>query len=122
MPSIGIGVLGIAIAYIFYKKESELPDKTVSVLSGIYLSAYKKFYIDELYIFITKKIIFNLISNPVAWFDRNIVDGFMNALAWATNFISNSIKEFQSGQLQKYAFVFLSGVILLLLAFVYILN
>ena len=56
------------------------------------------------------------------WFDRNIVDGFMNALAGTTNFISNSIKEFQSGQLQEYAFVFMSGVILLLLAFLYILN
>jgi NADH-quinone oxidoreductase subunit L len=122
LASIGIGVLGIAIAYVFYKKESELPDKAVAVLSGIYRSAYNKFYIDELYIFITKRIIFKLISSPVAWFDRNIVDGFMNALAAATDFISNSIKEFQSGQLQKYAFVFLSGVILLLLTFVYILN
>jgi len=121
LPSIGIGLLGIAIAYIFYKKESELPDKTVAVLSGIYRSVHNKFYIDELYIFITKKIIFNLISRPLIWFDRNIVDGFMNALAGATNFVSNSIKEFQSGQLQEYAFVFMSGVILLLLVFLYIL-
>ncbi len=121
LPSIGIGLLGIAIAYIFYKKESELPDKTVAVLSGIYRSVHNKFYIDELYIFITKKIIFNLISRPLIWFDRNIVDGFINALAGATNFVSNSIKEFQSGQLQEYAFVFMSGVILLLLVFLYIL-
>ena len=98
LSSIGIAVLGIAVAYIFYKKESELPDKAVAVLSGVYRGVHKKFYIDELYIFIAKKIIFNLISRPLMWFDRNIVDGFMNALAGATNFISNSIKEFQSPQ------------------------
>jgi NADH-quinone oxidoreductase subunit L len=46
------------------------------------------FYIDELYLFITKKIVFNLIGRPAAWIDRNIVDGFMNLLASITQEIS----------------------------------
>jgi NADH-quinone oxidoreductase subunit L len=40
-----------------------------------YKTAYRKFYIDEIYLFITKKIIFNLVGRPAAWIDRNIVDG-----------------------------------------------
>ena len=35
----------------------------------------------KLYLFVTKKIIFRYISAPVAWFDRHIVDGTMNAIA-----------------------------------------
>ena len=41
---------------------------------------YNKFYIDEIYMFVTKKIIFNGISQSIAWFDRHIVDGTMTAL------------------------------------------
>ena len=37
---------------------------------------------DEVYLFRNKKdTSFNYISRPVAWFDRHIVDGFMNLIA-----------------------------------------
>jgi NADH-quinone oxidoreductase subunit L len=75
---------------------------------------------DELYLFVTKKIIFRYISQPVAWFDRHIVDGTMNGIAWATNSTSVSIKGLQSGQLQKYGFVFISGILILVLVFIYL--
>ncbi len=75
---------------------------------------------DEIYLFVTKKIIFRYISEPVAWFDRHIVDGTMNAIATVTQETSFRIRNFQSGQLQKYAFVFISGVILLVLLIVYL--
>jgi len=74
---------------------------------------------DEFYVFVTKKIIFKRISEPIAWFDRHIVDGSINGIAWVTNTISEQIKGFQSGQLQKYGFVFISGVIILTFTFVY---
>jgi NADH-quinone oxidoreductase subunit L len=75
---------------------------------------------DELYLFITKKIIFNHISRPIAWFDRHIVDGTMNGVAFITNEASERIKKFQSGQLQQYALVFVSGAVLLALLFIYL--
>ena len=52
--------------------------KWLNALGGLYKAAYRKFYIDEIYLFITQKIIFNLIGRPAAWIDRNIVDGMMN--------------------------------------------
>lgn len=119
ITSVAAALVGISIAWAFYKKESNLPTTIAAQLGGLYTTALKKFYIDELYIFITKSIIFNLISKPIAWFDRNVVDGFMNMLAWVTNRVSEEIKELQSGQLQKYAFIFLSGVLIILLTFIY---
>jgi NADH-quinone oxidoreductase subunit L len=119
IPSILIGILGILVAMWFYKKENGIPDKLSASLKHTYRLSYNKFYIDEIYFFVTKKIIFNNISRPVAWFDRHIVDGTMNGVSIVTNFASEQIKGFQSGQLQKYGFVFVSGVIFLVFVFIY---
>ena len=115
--SVLFGIVGIAIAFIFYKKESDYPDKVASSLSGLYKGAYNKFYLDEVYIFITKKIIFNIFSKSIAWFDRHIIDATIDLIATIINFISEKIKTVQSGQLQQYAFLFMLGTLLL---FVYL--
>jgi NADH-quinone oxidoreductase subunit L len=120
IPSVLIGLLGIGIAYIMYKKESVISDKLASTFRYSYKWAYNKFYIDEVYLFITKKLIFRYISEPVAWFDRHIVDGTMNAIASVTQNFSLRIRDFQSGQLQQYALVFISGVIMLAILFIYL--
>jgi len=120
IPSVLIGLLGIAAAFTMYKKETEIPDKLVSTFKYGYKWAYNKFYIDEIYLFITKKIIFRYISEPVAWFDRHIVDGMMNTVALMTQVVSFRIRRFQSGQLQKYGFAFVSGAILLALFIIYL--
>jgi len=119
VPSVLIGLLGIGIAYIFYAKKSPLPDKLAATFKYTYRWAYNKFYIDEIYLFITKKIIFRYVSEPVAWFDRHIVDGTMNAIASVTQTVSFRIRGFQSGQIQKYVFVFISGIVLLALILIY---
>ncbi len=119
LPSIGIAVLGIAIAMAMYMKPSAAPEKLASRAGLLYRAAFRKFYIDEFYEFMTKRFVFNLISRPIAWFDRNVVDAGMNAVATVTNFVSVRIKGLQSGQLQQYAFVFVSGAIALGIIFIY---
>ena len=111
--------LGYGIAYIMYKKETAIPDRVAATLKYSYKWAYNKFYIDEVYLFVTKKIIFRYISTPVAWFDRHIVDGTMNSIAALTQVVSFRIRGFQSGQLQKYGFVFVSGAVALAILFIY---
>jgi NADH-quinone oxidoreductase subunit L len=120
IPSVLIGLLGIGIAFLMYRKESEIPDKLAATFKYGYKWAYNKFYMDELYLFVTKKIIFRYISEPVAWFDRHIVDGTMNAIASVTQSVSLRIRGFQSGQLQKYGFVFVTGAIILAILFIYL--
>ena len=122
VPTVTLAVIGILTAFFLYKKESTSPDKIKNSLGLIYRSAYRKFYIDEVYMFVTKKVIFNLISVPIAWFDRNVIDSSMNGIAAATNFISEKIKYLQSGQLQQYAFVMVAGMILIFLLTVYLIT
>ena len=120
IPAISVGVIGALIAMLFYKKETTLPENISKALGGFYRAAYRKFYMDELYLFITKKIIFNYVSRPIAWFDRHIVDGSMNGISFVTNEVSVRIKSFQSGQLQQYAWVFVTGAVALALVFIYL--
>ena len=89
-------------------------------MGGLYRTIRQKFYFDELYLFITKKIIFNGIAKPAAWVDKHIVDGFMNGLGWATAGISERIKALQSGSIQSYTLYFFGGIIALAAVFIYL--
>lgn len=119
IPSVLVGVIGIVIAWILYKKDKPAANKITEKLGFFHTVTFNKFYIDELYLFITKKIIFNLISKPIAWFDRHIVDGTMVGIGNGTIKISYLIKKFQSGQLQQYAFVFVAGALIFILTVLY---
>jgi NADH-quinone oxidoreductase subunit L len=115
-----LGLIGIFAAMWLYKKENDRPAKLAVSLSGFYKATYHKFYIDEVYLFITKKIIFNLIGRPAAWIDKNLVDGMVNATGNSTQTISEKIKGLQSGKVQQYAIYFLAGVIGLAVLFIYV--
>jgi NADH-quinone oxidoreductase subunit L len=117
---VAFGVMGILLALWMYKKENGKPQQVSNSLGGLYKAAYKKFYIDELYLFITKKIIFNLIGRPAAWIDRNIVDGLMNGIANTTATVSGWIKGIQSGKVQNYAIYFFGGIVALAIVFLYL--
>lgn len=114
-----IGLAGIFLAGRFYIRESSLPGKFIGATRGLYSAAYHKFYIDEIYLFVTRKIIFNLIGRPAAWFDRNVVDGLVNTTGNTTQLISDKIKGLQSGKVQQYAIYFLLGAGGLALLFIY---
>jgi NADH-quinone oxidoreductase subunit L len=105
-----------------YGKQSARPGKIASSLNSLYKAVYHKFYFDEFYLFVTKKILFNLVGRPAAWFDKNIVDGLVNLTGNTTQTISEKIKKVQSGKVQQYAIYFLVGVIGLALLFIYVLK
>jgi NADH-quinone oxidoreductase subunit L len=117
---VALGLAGILLALWMYAKASDKPAKLAASLGGLYKSAYHKFYIDELYLFITKKVLFNIVGRAAAWFDRNIVDGLVNLTGNTTVLVSEGIKKFQSGKVQQYAIIFLGGVILLAVLFIYV--
>lgn len=111
--SVIVSLVGIFIAAKMYKN----PRKVAIILPRfLYMfrnAAYRHFYVDEVYLFITKKVIFNAVSRPIAWFDRHVVDGSINGIASTTDWISIKIRKFQSGEVQWYAYVFLFGTLLI---------
>lgn len=118
---VALGLAGILTAMWLYKKQNDRPAKLMNTMGGLYKTAYNKFYIDEIYLFITKKLIFNLIGRPAAWFDKNVVDGMINFTGNATEAVSGMIKKMQSGKVQQYAIYFLAGAVGLAALFIYLL-
>jgi NADH-quinone oxidoreductase subunit L len=118
--AIGVGLVGIILAWVFYKKENDLADKWAKAFGPFYKWASDKFYFDEIYLFVTKKILFKGISAPFAWFDRNVVDGTMVEIGNKTVLTSKKIKGMQSGKVQDYAFAFIAGIVVLAIVFIYL--
>lgn len=121
ITSICVAVVAILLATWMYSREKQTAaDKLAVNFKGLYRAAYHRFYIDEIYQFVTHKIIFNCISTPIAWFDRHVVDGFMNSLAWITNATSYKIRGLQSGSIQQYTLIFLSGALIIVLILLFV--
>lgn len=108
-----IAVAAIALATVLYLKENAVPTKMADACRGLWTAAYKRFYMDELYQFITHKIIFACISRPIAWFDRRIIDGTFDLLANVTNSASYAVRKLQGGTIQGYVWVYLVGAAVL---------
>ncbi|MGZ8524732.1 MAG: NADH-quinone oxidoreductase subunit L [Chitinophagaceae bacterium] len=117
---VALGLIGIFTALWLYKKQNTRPGKLATSLNGFYKAAYNKFYVDELYLFITRKVLFNLVGRPAAWFDKTVVDGLVNFTGSTTQTIAEKIKKVQSGKVQLYAIYFLAAVIGLAFLFIYV--
>ena len=114
--SVFLALVGIVAATMMYaRKETPVADKLATTFPRLHQAAYKRFYLDEVWQFVTHKIIFRLVSRPIAWFDRRIIDGTFNLLAWSTNEAGESIRPWQSGDVRQYAVWFLTGAVALTL-------
>lgn len=121
VTSVCIAAISIVIATLMYLRAKQpFADKLANTFNGLHRVAYHRFYIDEVYQFVTHKIIFACISTPIAWFDRHVIDQFMNFTAWATNAASEEIRGWQSGNIQQYTIVFLGGALALILILLWI--
>ncbi len=119
IASVAVALTGIGVAAFLYMKQNSRPQSIIDQLKIFYTVTFRKFYIDEIYLFITHKILFQLIAQPVAWIDKNIVDGVVNGTADITAYFSRAIKKMQSGQMQLYIWFFTTGVIVLTLVVFY---
>ncbi|OGQ34804.1 MAG: hypothetical protein A3F16_02085 [Deltaproteobacteria bacterium RIFCSPHIGHO2_12_FULL_43_9] len=108
-------LIGIGIAYLFYGVRWNVVGFLTKKLSIPYMIIKRKFFIDEVYLFITKKIIFRFVAVPIAWFDRNVVDGGVNLSAWSARSMGSVLKNLQTGQVQTYGAFFINGAIAVLL-------
>lgn len=111
--SIAVAVIGIAVATVLYMKDSNKPAEIAKSMGGLYKAALHKFYLDEIWMWITQTVIFKCICKPIAWFDRHIIDATMDGIAWTTQKTSAAIKGLQSGQVQFYAWVFILGSLII---------
>ena len=111
-----IAILSICLATYIYKGEQQpIADRLYKTFPNLWRAAYKRFYQDEIWQFVTHKIIFRCVSMPIAWFDRRVIDGTFNFMAWGANEAGESIRPWQSGDVRQYVVWFLTGAVALTL-------
>ncbi len=113
---VAIGLIGIGIARRLYRRENDLPARLAARWAGFWHAASHRFYIDEAWQFVTKKIIFRGISTPIARLDKRVIDGTMDALGTGTERASRALLPAQSGKVQSYAIVFVLAVLIITVA------
>ena len=117
---LSLSTLGILIAAYFFRKPSSRIADTQKLMGGIYTTSKNKFYIDEIYLWITQRVLFPLVGKPAAWFDKNIIDGTVNGVGSFVGSIYYFIRGMQSGKLQDYLLYFLAGIAAWMVYFIYI--
>lgn len=119
---IALSSAGILFAMYFFMKKDDKAVVASAKFGSVYTALKRKLYIDEIYQFITVKIIFNLIAQPAAWIDKHFVDGFINTLAKATQVFSFTTSGWQSGRVQAYSAWLIAGTISILIMCLYYLQ
>ena len=104
-------LLGLAVAYLFYMVNPELPKRFAESQRPLYLFLKNKWYVDEIYDAIFVKPAIGL--GRVLWKrgDGSVIDGFLNGVAMgAVPFFPRLAGRAQSGYIFTYAFWMVLGI------------
>jgi len=115
IASSAAALMGLGLAWFVYAGDTDRADRAAAAWGGIHRTIKQKFYIDEVYLFVTHRIVFRLVSAPIAWFDRHIVDGGVNLSAWTTRALGATVRRSLTGQVQTYGLWYVAGAMFLLL-------
>jgi NADH-quinone oxidoreductase subunit L len=142
MISLLMAGLGILLAFVIYQWRFISADNLAIKLRPLYNFSYNKWYFDELYS--KTAVAFTLgLSNFLAWFDQKVIDGIVNGTATitrhtsfasgtfdkvvvdglvnltaaVTGFFGLVFRKLQTGKVQTYLVMVLTGIIILFFIF-----
>jgi len=113
LVGLGATVFGFSFAYSLYAnaEKDPLPEK----LGFLSRAMRDRFYFDEIYSGLIK-ITHEAVSCLAGWFDRWVIAGLgVRGLHGSTEILGRALRLVQTGNLQTYAFLFVAGVVLVLL-------
>lgn len=116
LMGVAVTVMGVSLyyAYITYVKKGTVPAAEEQELNPIHKLVYKKYMIDELYENVFTKPL-NLISEAFhKLVDNQIIDGIVNGVGVAVNWVSGTIRLVQTGNIGFYVFVMVISIVLIL--------
>lgn len=112
-----VACCSIALAtYIYKGDEQPVADKLYATFPNLHKWAKNRFYMDNVYQFVTHKILFRYVSRPIQWIDETIINAcIIDFTAWGANAAGESIRQTQNGDVRSYAAWIITGVIALTL-------
>jgi NADH-quinone oxidoreductase subunit L len=111
--ALGVASLGTFLAYYFYRRRPELPAQFAGKFSVAYELLREKYYVDEIYQALFIKPLLGG-SRVLDGFDRDIIDGAVNAAGTGVRGAGQIARLFQTGYVRNYALSFLLGVVFIL--------
>jgi NADH-quinone oxidoreductase subunit L len=114
-PATLVALCGALFSWFCYVYAPATPERIACTLGVIHRTIKNKFYVDELYLFVTHRIIFKYVARPIAWFDRTIVDGGVNVGGWSARALGSTLGQTQTGHVQTYGLFFVAGALFVLL-------
>ncbi|MDZ3838524.1 MAG: NADH-quinone oxidoreductase subunit L [Rhodospirillales bacterium] len=115
LSPLGVGIAGIALAYLFYMARPDLPGRLASAFSGVYRFLLNKWYFDELYDALFVRPSFVIGRGLWKGGDGAVIDGVgPDGIAAATVGVAQAVRRVQSGYIYHYAFAMLIGVLVLI--------
>ena len=111
--SIAAATVGILLAWWFYLKSPEWPNRLAQRFSNVYRVLANKYYVDELYHWIVVRPLLTS-SERVLWqgIDSKTIDGaLVNGTAKATADVGRILRRIQSGNTRSYAAWVLLGAV-----------
>ncbi|NOQ32047.1 MAG: NADH-quinone oxidoreductase subunit L [Helicobacteraceae bacterium] len=113
-----VSLLGVTLAYKYFRTSPQepLPNKRVRTL------IINKFYVDELYdrLFVQNlRSLSNFFNKTV---DEKLIDGFINNVVHLNLYVASKFTSLQNGKIQHYSIYLLSGVSMMSLLLIYILE
>jgi NADH-quinone oxidoreductase subunit L len=110
-----VAVVGVAAAMLLYLGRGGLLKALTAMMTavGLYTLSYGKFFFDQIYQF--------LIVGPLAgiawlsaWFDRNVIDGIVDAVGRLPRVLGSALRPLQGGMVQFYALAMVLGLLALI--------
>jgi NADH-quinone oxidoreductase subunit L len=103
-PAVIVAVIGLALAWWFYIRKPEVPEKLERSMPRLYSLIYNKYWVDEIYnaLFVAPLL---FISRYVLWHlvDEGIIDGIVNGSGSTARGMGGKLRELQSGNARSYA-------------------
>jgi NADH-quinone oxidoreductase subunit L len=139
--SVGIAAIGVGAGYFVYRRWNERDP--IRSLGPVYTLLEHKYYLDDVYwkwiirpirdpiaafVYWTNQTILDgavngtgsvtrAFSRVIAWFDRTVIDGAVNGAAHLAGFTGGILRYVQSGNVQRYAVLLFTGVLVLTVIF-----
>ncbi|MEN3045196.1 MAG: NADH-quinone oxidoreductase subunit L [Candidatus Hydrothermales bacterium] len=112
--SLLLAFLGLFFSYYLYSAKPLVLTNLKLRFSYIYTVLQRRYYIDDIFEWIYRKIVV-LLSVLASWWDRHIVDGIVNWVVYNTGRIGRSLRVIQTGIVQDYAFYIVIGATFMLI-------
>jgi NADH-quinone oxidoreductase subunit L len=112
--SVLVAAMGIVMAYVWYVKDTSIPNRLADRFKGMYNLLLNKYKVDEVYNYLfVDGLVHKLAKVLHAVGDVKIVDGAVNGVANLIGRTSEKGRKLQTGLVQEYAFSMGLGLVVL---------